>query len=199
MQIVYRPQLNQAKNIYIGIDNGLSGAVVSINQDTTLTSYADTPTIDMKKGKGKKQEFVVREMRKCLVDIITNTSAEIWVILEAAQAMPKQGLSSTFTTGRGAGLWEGLVVGLDLKYDIIHPKTWTKTVLHDLPAGDPKRRSMIKSQRIFPNLPLTKPNGTVLSMDGRSDAALLAYYGWMMHHNYNDMHEIKRTPVRRKP
>lgn len=160
----------------IGIDNGLLGAVVAIDSSFRLVDYRDTPILNLgKKGK-TKNEFATAEMGKILRDV-SSKAAYVKVWLEVAHAMPKQGVSSTFKTGRGFGLWEGICIGIGLVYDIVHPKTWTKVVLHDVPAGDPKARSMAKCQRLFPTLPLTKPRGTVLSLDGRSDAALIAYYG----------------------
>ena len=168
--------------ITIGIDNGLKGAIVAINDDYKLLAWYDTPTIQLKKGKKIKNQYAPATMVSIIESILLEhapSKEKVIVWLEMAQAMPKQGLSSTFTTGRGFGLWEGIVAGLGLRYDIVSPRTWTKAVLKDLPPGDPKDRSMMKCQRLFPELPLVKPRGTVLSMDGRSDAALIAFYGLM--------------------
>jgi crossover junction endodeoxyribonuclease RuvC len=176
----------------VGIDNGLKGAIVVIDESFRLVDYRDTPTLNLgKKGK-TKSEFATAEMGKILRDF-TNSAKRTMIWLEQAQAMPKQGLSSTFKTGRGFGLWEGICIGLGLRYDIVHPATWTKTVLKDMPAGEPKARSMAKCQRLFPDLPLTKPRGSVLSLDGRADAALIAYYGLMQ------LTGGKRATVERKP
>jgi len=85
---------------------------------------------------------------------------------------------------------------LGLPYDIVHAKTWTKEMLKDVPAGDPKDRSMIKAQRLFGSkLPLTKPGGRVLSLDGRADAALIACYG-MTCMTFSEL--TKKSPVRKK-
>ena len=176
----------QMNVVSIGIDNGLFGAVVAVNYDFKIIYYSDTPIVNLTKTKkGKKStghEFAPTAMKDVLEQAYAaactseNISVKVW--LEVAHAMPQQGLSSTFKTGKGAGLWEGIVVGLGFQYDIVHAKTWTKVMLKDIPAGDPKERSMIKAQRLFgSSLPLTRPGGRVLSLDGRADAALIACYG----------------------
>lgn len=190
--------------ISVGVDNGLSGAVVAIDESFNVIGWWDCPvTESTTKAKGKTKrhrEFSPRGMKEIL-DIVTahNTrfKSNIRVWLEHAQAMPKQGVSSTFKTGKGAGLWEGIVVGLGLPYDIVHPRTWTKNVLADVPRGDPKQRSFIKCERLFPDIPLIKPGGRVLSMDGRSDAALIAYHGMLIMKGETPP-KAKKKPVKKK-
>ena len=190
-------KLLESQSIIIGIDNGLKGAIVAIDQNAKLVGWWDTPTILLKQGKSKKQTFAPPSMAQ-IINLLLTEQPTLMVWLEVAGAMPKQGLSSTFQTGRGFGLWEGIVAGLGLRYDITHPKTWTKETLKDVPAGDPKQRSMVKCQRIFPEIPLTRPNGSILSMDGRSDAALIAYFGWMQLTQNPDIFKIKKRPIKRK-
>jgi hypothetical protein len=163
----------------LGIDNGLKGCLALINENFELIDWQDTPVVNLG-AKGKtKNDFATAEMGHVIRRLLAQTegASQTMVWLEVAQAMPKQGLSSTFKTGRGFGLWEGICIGLKIKYDIVHPRTWTKVMLHDVPRGEPKARSMAKCQRLFPDLPLTTPRGTKLTMDGRADAALIAYYG----------------------
>jgi len=156
----------------IGIDNGLSGAVVSLTEDLRVLAWFDTPTIAV----GKKREFAIHEMAAQLSKLFQDGAGGL-VVLEAAQAFPRQGASSTFKTGFGAGLWQGICAGLGLRFEVVHPRTWTKEVLRDMPAGETKERSMMKCQQLFPDIPLTKPAGKKLCMDGRADAACLALYG----------------------
>lgn len=190
--------------ISIGIDPGLHGAIVAVDENFGLVEYYDCPVIqNVKTKKGKKStkyEFAPAVMADYLRAIATRAErmdgyVKVW--LERAGAMPKQGLSSTFKTGRGFGLWEGIIAGISIKYDIIAPRTWSKEMFQGTPLGDPKQRSLSKAQRLFPELPLTKPNGRVLSLDGRSDAALIAYFGMLQ--MKGEEHKVdKRTPVRIK-
>ena len=175
----------------IGIDPGLHGATVIIDENYRLVKYYDTQLIQNKTG---KNEYRAIDMLATMVDVgnLADTAmCRIWI--EAQQAMPilrlknkageyeekKQGTVSAFRTGYGFGLWIGLIVSTGIPYEIVHPRTWTKEMLRDVPAGDGKFRALTKCQRLYPNLPLTKPRGTVLSMDGRADAALIAHFGMM--------------------
>jgi crossover junction endodeoxyribonuclease RuvC len=160
--------------ISIGIDNGLSGALVAVS-DRGQVEWWDTPVIDPGKGKGKRS-YAVAEMKR-LLEMNLYHDEKATVFLEKAQPMPKQGVSSMFTIGLGYGLWQGICAGLGLPYELVHPRTWQKVMLRDVPGKDTKARSMIKCQQLFPDIPLMKPRGRVLSMDGRADAALIAAYG----------------------
>lgn len=194
------------KIISIGIDGGLNGAVVAIDENNNIVGWHDTPLIMQKTGKTpkgnakKRSLFATTEMGNILRDLIRgypSESVNVMVWLEKAFPMQKQGLSSTFRTGQGFGLWEGICIGLGIKYDIVGPRTWQKEVLIDMPAGDPKARSMAKCQRIFPALPLTTPKGRKLSMDGRADAAMLAYYG--LYRMKGMKHATSKTPPPKRP
>jgi crossover junction endodeoxyribonuclease RuvC len=97
------------------------------------------------------------------------------VILEQAQAMPHQGVSSTFATGRGFGIWEGVLSALDVPYRTVRPSVWTKKVLAGTP-GEGKARSIQFALRMFPGAEIT-PKGCRVPRDGRADALCLAYFG----------------------
>jgi crossover junction endodeoxyribonuclease RuvC len=89
--------------ISIGIDTGLSGAIAAINAGSLeIMEVMDTPVIT---SEGKRLYDVGG-----MADAIRHLSllGDAVVILEQAQAMPGQGVSSTFSTGRGFGIWEGV-------------------------------------------------------------------------------------------
>lgn len=165
--------------VCLGIDNGLHGAVVALTEHGLL-DWHDTPIIATgSKGKGKNV-FAAAEMATILqayASEFTLTYEALYVIIETAQAMPGQGVSSTFKIGFGHGLWVGICAGLGLSYELVHPRTWQKAMLAGIPAGDTKARSMAKCQQLFPTIPLVKPRGRKLTMDGRADAALIAAWG----------------------
>jgi len=190
--------------ISIGIDPGLHGAVVVVDDNYKLVGYYDCPVIKnvtTKKGKkSTKFEFAPASMADLLRGIVGEYHCRVKAWLERAGAMPKQGLSSTFKTGRGFGLWEGILAGVGVVYDIIGPRVWSKVMFEGTPMGEPKQRSLTKCQRLYPDLPLTRPRGHVLSLDGRSDAALIATYGMLQMRDGAAPEEprSKRSPVRIK-
>lgn len=184
--------------ISIGIDPGLYGCVTALDQDYQVLGYWDTPLIE-----AKKKLYATAEMGLILSDIIKLKFPEANLVrawLEKAAPRQLEGVSSAFKNGQGFGLWEGILIGLRVSYDVVAPNTWTKVILKDVPAGEPKARSMAKCQRLYPGIPLMKPRGRKLTLDGRSDSALIATYGMMQMQGRQKVKEThaKRPPPRRK-
>ena len=176
--------------ITLGCDPGLFGSVVALDEDAKVIGFFDTPIAQFTKNKRNgtksvKNDFAPSAMKDSLIGLIkpweipiNTVSSSIHIWLEAAHARPGEGVSSSFKSGKGWGIWIGLITALGFPYTIVHPKTWTKVVLEGVQPGDPKQRSMFKAQQLFgSSLPLMKPRGRILSLDGRADAALIAYYG----------------------
>jgi crossover junction endodeoxyribonuclease RuvC len=164
--------------IVIGIDPGLSGALAAVDADGQLLGCVDTPTAKLRPNSSKRA-YMPREMARALRDLITRTAGHVdgvRIYIEAQQAMPKQGVSSTFATGRGYGLWEGLLVGMGLSYTVVRAQQWQRAMLFGAP-GEGKMKSMLRAEQLYPDLILTRPSGVKLVMDGRADAALIAAYG----------------------
>jgi crossover junction endodeoxyribonuclease RuvC len=149
---------------YIGIDPGLSGAVVVIDDDQYITFY-DTPTFTVKSGKKNKRHYNIVSM----ADIITYHSEGAQVVLEKVHAMPGQGVSSMFTMGEGLGIWKGIVTALKLPLTMVPPQTWKKVMMEGM--GREKEASLIRALQLFPNY------GHMLSRKkdvDRADALLMA-------------------------
>jgi crossover junction endodeoxyribonuclease RuvC len=152
--------------VSIGIDCGFKGAVAAINAQTLeVIEVTDTPVVN-KTYDVSEMAAVIRHMSLLGVAVVT---------LEQAQAMPHQGVSSTFSTGRGFGIWEGILGALDVPYRTVRPHVWTKRVLAGTP-GEGKERAVSFALRMFPGCELT-PKGSRKPRDGRADALCLAYYG----------------------
>ena len=156
--------------ISIGVDPGLCGAIAAINvASLELLEIMDTPVIT---SEGKRL-YDIGGMADAIVHM--SLFGDAVVILEQAQAMPGQGVSSTFSTGRGFGIWEGVLSALDVPYRTVRPSVWTKKVLAGTP-GEGKARSIQFALRMFPGVELT-PEGSRKPRDGRADSLCLACYG----------------------
>ena len=145
--------------IYMGIDPGLHGALALIDSDGNLIDIWDTPLI------GK--EYDLREMACLIRDHLPNGCA-----IEEQHAMPKQGVTSTFQTGFGFGLWMGFLTAYWVKHEKVRAQDWKKAL--GIPAGSDKSASVAAAQRLFPGGDFTGPRGGI--KDGRADAALIAEY-----------------------
>ena len=163
---------------YIGVDPGLHGALVVLTTegDIMYSVRADEYT-ERAKPKSARRLYMPTSMRTELARFCGPQDASglrFHVCIEAQQAMPKQGVSSSFLTGRGYGLWEGLVVGLGLPYTIVQPRAWTKAMLAGV-SGEGKARSILAAQRRWPAFSLV-PKGCRKPDDALADAALIAAY-----------------------
>src|SRR3990167_3546559 len=127
---------------YIGIDNGISGGVVALNEAGVVSYKILTPIISVKKGKGNKSEYSLPAMVEILEIVKNFTDVQI-IVLERAQSMPLQGVSSMFSIGKGFGMWQGIIAALKMPFVIVQPRTWQKEIFRDLNHKDTKQASII--------------------------------------------------------
>lgn len=152
--------------IYIGIDPGLFGAVAILDTPPgTPLDVRDTPTVTLQMSRGTRREYDVSGMAAILAPFMR---LHVHVILEESQAMPGQGVRSTFTTGLGFGLWLGVLAALTLPYTRVRPAIWKRA----LSLGKDKERARLRAMQLFPTADLRRKKD-----HGRAEALLLAWYG----------------------
>lgn len=154
--------------IFVGIDPGLDGAVARLG-------YIVQPVPDYNKvwdapaaRDGKHRVLLPVEMRKILIEAASGQ--ECIVFIEKVHSMPRQGVASSFNFGEGYGIWQGLIVGLGLRFEKVTPQRWQKEMLAGMQGG--KEASIIRAQELFPDAELDKKKH-----HGRADALLIAEYG----------------------
>ena len=95
--------------------------------------------------------------------------------LEQVHSMPKQGVASTFTFGKGYGFLRGVLVANKVVFLDVTPNEWQKTLrikaIKDEPKTAHKNRLKGYAQQGFPKQKFTLKT---------ADAALIAWYGWQM-------------------
>jgi len=156
--------------IFIGIDPGKSGAVAFLS-DEGLAEVFLCPTIPS--GKGTKRLYDVQEMVGL---ILGNTDGlQSFAVLEKQQAMPKQGLSSTFSIGMGFGIWRGILAALEVPSEEPHSRVWQRVICGSI-AGDTKARSIQAASRLFPTIDLRISERGRKPHHGKADALCLAEY-----------------------
>ena len=154
------------KQIYIGIDPGKDGAIAVIDSDGKIFDVYDMPTIK----NGSKRSLLVGELKRILAALVTEFGAQNIVCgIEKVNAFPGNGSVSSFSFGKNAGVLEGLVCGLSIRYELIHSKTWQKIWLKDVEGTDTKARSILAASRMFPDLVLKRKKD-----HNRADAVLIA-------------------------
>jgi crossover junction endodeoxyribonuclease RuvC len=154
----------------IGIDPGLSGAIAVINgviNGTNSLMIFDMPTMTVERnGKSKRQVSATE-----LAQILKNAkSDDCHVFVEKVSAMAGQGVTSVFSFGRSFGMIEGILAAFKLPVTYVAPATWVKAVHR----GAGKDASRSRAMELFPD---NQADFKRVKDDGRSDAALIAYWG----------------------
>lgn len=158
---------------YCGIDPGIKGAIVVIDALLNVVYYSDIPIIRTK----KKSHYDLQAMSKIVDELIYYFPL---ICIETQQSMPYQSARSTFSCGYGYGIWIGFLACTHLTYFSCAPKVWQKEALRGAAKPEEKkRRAILRCQQIFPEFVLSRsPGGAIL--DGRSDAAMMAYYTYLI-------------------
>ena len=134
---------------YIGIDPGQSGGI-TILDDTTIHTCKLSET---------EQDVW------CWLNENVNMLASAATI-EKVHAMPKQGVSSSFTFGKNFGFLIGLLTALQIPFMFVTPQQWQKG-MQCLTKGD-KNISKSAAQRLWPKVKVTH---------AIADSMLIAEYG----------------------
>ena len=161
--------------VVVGIDPGKDGALVAIHFDGKIRRVELTKeqfTIPI--GKGSRREYDAAAMGNCLVELHAVYGIDL-VVIEKQQAMPGQGSTSMFSIGLGYGLWLGAISTLGIPVQIVHPRTWQKRILRDVP-GEGKGRAVLLCKQRLPELDLT-PGRKRKPHDGIADAACMSLFG----------------------
>lgn len=157
--------------IRIGIDNGLDGAIVALDSYRPILAEP-MPTL---KGRGNKRSINMHRVHEILR--MYAGMADVFAVLEQAQAMPKQGGVSMFNYGVGYGAMQMALLALGIPHEIVNPKVWQKDV--GIKKGDTKGQAIAIVQRRIPQLDLT-PGAKRVPHNGLADAACMALHGYTL-------------------
>lgn len=143
---------------YVGIDPGKKGAFAVIDE------YGALITVEKK--------VTAHDLTQLM-----RTFRPRHVFVEKAQAMPKQGVASTFSYGQGFGELLGVLTATGIAYTLIRPATWTKLMHQGTAGAETKKRSAEAFGRLFPTAVEKTRLKSGRLHDGIVDAALIAIYG----------------------
>lgn len=111
---------------FLAFDPGLkgSGIIVVSGKLVDFITYPITKFRDKNEIDGSKLVYLLKEKLEKLPLDHNNTLA----IVEQVHAMPKQGVTSTFNFGFRFGRLIGILEGLSINWDIIHPRSWAEFI-----------------------------------------------------------------------
>ena len=140
--------------LYMGIDPGYSGAIAIVDH---RGSFVDC--VRLKETEHDVSDF----LSECAPHVET-------AVLEKVNAMPRQGVSSTFKFGTSYGFCRGLLVCHRVRFETVPPGTWLRA-MGCLSKGD-KNVTKSAAQRLFPKEKV---------VHATADAMLLAEYARRQH------------------
>lgn len=178
--------------IYLGIDPGLDGGLAFIRPagEATAIDLHKTPIIG-------GRDYDVQDMKLILKEF---PASAIFATIENQISMPGQGLTSTLQTGKGFGIWLGLLAGLEIPHQVVHAKQWqTKLFSGTSPKLDTKARSEIVAKRLFPGADYRRSARARVANDGLTDAACIAEYGRRTHIKGDSGTGLPHKPIESTP
>jgi len=155
---------------YIGIDPGLHGAIAVYDAEEHVVTIHDMPIRRITVNGKKRNRLDLVE----LSEILKGYSVGDRVLVEAVHAMPKQGVTSSFSFGFVFGaICQAVTCELWGEPGLVSPQVWKRH--YGLTAD--KNSARAKAAEIFPaqaSLFARKKD------DGRAESSLIALYGWEM-------------------
>jgi crossover junction endodeoxyribonuclease RuvC len=151
-----------SNSIWLGLDPGLSGAIVAILPDGI--EFHDMPVLTVKGKQTLDYAGLAHILRRY------PSRGEVMAAIELVGAMPGQGVSSMFKFGQCYGAVLATMASLQIPYQTVTPPVWKRTYRL---VGCEKDESRARALELFPaaveHLKRKKDHG-------RADALLLAEY-----------------------
>lgn len=147
--------------IHVAVDPGLTGAIAAIDDQAQLVLCEDLPVI----RHGKLAWIDSNELTTLLMTARNGRPARI--IVERAQAMPGQGISSTFGYGVLMGSILAACQRIAVPLDLVPAAVWKRA----MGLGSDKSASLDRARLSFPAAELDRKRD-----HNRAEALLLAEY-----------------------
>lgn len=147
----------------LGVDPGKTGAVVMLRDDGALLHFTDMVVLD----KIVSPQLLASALRRWHCEGSDSDMA----VIEDVHAMPKQGVSSSFSFGRSLGVAEGVVAGAGWPLTYVSPAKWKR----DLGLSNDKGASRRRAAELWPSRAELFAR---VKDDGRAEAALIAHW-WL--------------------
>lgn len=158
--------------LFAGVDPGAGGAIALLDPVTQELTVLDMPVHEITVGRSKRKVLDLGTLARWFE---MHAPSIKLAVVESVHAMPKQGVSSSFSFGFAAGALQAFVAASFTPMHLVSPAVW-KRVFGLTSDKDASRRAV---SRMFPrsaHLFGRKKD------DGRAEAALLAVYGCTLVH-----------------
>lgn len=153
-----------AFEFFIGIDPGKTGGLVLLSAQRVILGKMPMGTLDE------------------TINFLSSVKGQVLVVIEKAQAMPKNGAVGMFNYGQGYGEILGALSALGIPHLCVPPRKWASRMHEGIPRDlEPKLRSLQAVGHLFPGLDLKATPRCSKQHEGMVDAILIAEYGRQLH------------------
>lgn len=157
--------------LIIGVDPGVGGAVVVLNQKGEYIDHLDMPSVKVGSKSRVNAAAIAAFLRKSIDALPFHHVSLLHAFIEQVGAMPKQGVSSMFTFGHACGVVEGVIIGLGIPYTKVTPQAWKKSAGL---IGSNKDAARSRAIQLYPGL---RALDAVIKGQAIADALLIARHG----------------------
>lgn len=157
--------------IYIGIDNGLTGALVALS-DHPGPPIAKTAMPTRGKAKGNEVDS------KAACDWMSSIGmfCNITVVLETP-GKHSPGAQALCSMWDSYGALRSICEAFGIRHHRITPQAWQKVMIVGCAKGDTKPAALARARQLWPDETWLKSPRCTTPHDGMIDAALIAEYG----------------------
>lgn len=163
--------IQMERHLIIGVDPGLKGAVAVVDIHTrVIVEMIDMPTYKTHTKSRKSGYLQHINVSSLAIALDIYASNVIAAFIEAPEARPGQGLSSTFRFGKFCGQVEGILGALYIPTKPVRPAVWKRS----LGLSRDKAESCDLATEYYPT---EKHRWKLKKHNDRAEAALIAIYG----------------------
>jgi crossover junction endodeoxyribonuclease RuvC len=151
--------------IKIGIDPGLSGAIIVLKNDVPMFQYR-MPTMKIGSANRVNASALAAMLKPYLY-----FDEPLHAYVELVSSMPGQGVASMFSFGHAAGVIQGVLGALEISVTMVTPQAWKKRAGL---MGKDKDASRTLAIQMWPSWRELDKKGVGQAF---ADAALIAVHG----------------------
>ena len=154
--------------MYVGIDNGISGAVTVLDNAGAIVAWAPMPVQRARKGNEVDVMALTKWLNRLHHPVDESTIYTIEEPGGSKSARAASGMAGSFHAVRAVLTLRGA------RWDRVTPRAWQKVMLPGCGKGETKARALEAARRLWPDEKWLRTDKCTTPHDGAIDAALIA-------------------------